>query len=59
MRHALASLSLGLLLAATGAAPALAAGTNATLSHDDIAWLRRASFGVDSATLARYRQLGR
>lgn len=59
MRYALASLSLGLLLAATGAAPALASPTNATLSHDDIAWLRRASFGVDSATLARYRQLGR
>lgn len=59
MRHALASLSLGLLLAVTGAASALAAATDATLSHDDIGWLRRASFGVDSATLARYRQLGR
>ena len=29
------------------------------LGHDDIAWLQRASFGVDSATLARYQQLGR
>ncbi len=59
MRHALASLSLGLLLAATDAAPALAGAKSAALSHDAIAWLRRASFGVDSATLARYRQLGR
>ncbi|MGA0587583.1 DUF1800 domain-containing protein [Dyella sp. KRB-257] len=59
MRHTLAALSLGLLLAVTGAAPALADTTNVTLFHDDIAWLRRASFGVDSATLARYRQLGR
>jgi uncharacterized protein (DUF1800 family) len=29
------------------------------LARDDIAWLRRASFGIDSAILARYRQLGR
>lgn len=38
------------------AAPAQAAQP---LSHDDIAWLQRASFGVDSATLARYQALGR
>lgn len=29
------------------------------ISKDDIAWLRRATFGVDSAALARYRHLGR
>jgi uncharacterized protein (DUF1800 family) len=29
------------------------------LSLSDIAWLRRDGFGLDSATLARYRQLGR
>ena len=29
------------------------------LSADDLAWLRRASFGLDSATLERYRELGR
>ncbi|WP_431633826.1 DUF1800 domain-containing protein [Dyella sp. KULCS107] len=59
MRLVFASLATGLLLAAAGAAPALASSPGAPLSHDDIAWLRRASFGVDSATLARYRQLGR
>ncbi len=32
---------------------------NPALSHDDIAWLQRATFGLDSASLARYRQLGR
>jgi uncharacterized protein (DUF1800 family) len=35
-----------------------AAGT-AKLSADDIAWLRRDTFGLDSATLERYRELGR
>lgn len=30
-----------------------------TPSRDDIRWLQRASFGIDSATLASYRQLGR
>lgn len=29
------------------------------ISKDDIAWLQRATFGVDSATLVRYQQLGR
>ncbi|MGC1547001.1 MAG: DUF1800 domain-containing protein [Rhodanobacter sp.] len=29
------------------------------LSHDDLAWLRRDSFGLDSATVTRYHQLGR
>ncbi|UJJ59872.1 DUF1800 domain-containing protein [Rhodanobacter denitrificans] len=29
------------------------------LAPGDIAWLRRDGFGLDSATLARYRQLGR
>ncbi|WP_254063420.1 DUF1800 domain-containing protein [Rhodanobacter sp. L36] len=31
----------------------------ATLKHDDIAWLGRATFGLDSATLARYQSSGR
>ncbi|BFI95800.1 MAG: DUF1800 domain-containing protein [Rhodanobacter sp.] len=62
---------LGLLL---GALPVLACAGQATaqrmpvatvtatvdgLSLADIAWLRRDSFGLDSATLASYRQLGR
>ncbi len=28
------------------------------LTHDDVAWLGRATFGVDAASLARYQQLG-
>ena len=31
----------------------------ATLQSDDMAWLKRATFGVDSASIARYQQLGR
>ena len=65
------SLALGLLL---GCLPALACAGQATprrmstatvtakvdrLSPSDIAWLRRDGFGLDSATLARYRELGR
>lgn len=29
------------------------------LSHDDVAWLQRAGFGIDSTSVARYQQLGR
>ena len=65
------SLALGLLL---GCLPALGCAGQATpqrmpastvtaevdgLSLSDIAWLRRDGFGLDSATLARYRELGR
>ena len=59
MRRTFASLAAGLLLATAGATPGFARPAVAPLSHDDIAWLRRASFGVDSVTLARYQQLGR
>ncbi|RDS81095.1 DUF1800 domain-containing protein [Dyella monticola] len=38
--------------------PLKAYGT-APLSADDVAWLRRATFGLDSATIERYRELGR
>jgi uncharacterized protein (DUF1800 family) len=40
---------------------ATAASADATrpLRHDDIAWLQRATFGLDSASVARYRALGR
>jgi uncharacterized protein (DUF1800 family) len=53
-------LGLVLLAATPLACPALlqAAGT-ATLSADDIAWLHRDTFGLDSATIERYRELGR
>jgi uncharacterized protein (DUF1800 family) len=29
------------------------------LSHDDVAWLQRVGFGIDSSALARYQELGR
>jgi uncharacterized protein (DUF1800 family) len=45
---------LGIALAGT----VQAAGT-APLSADDVAWLRRDTFGLDSATIERYRELGR
>lgn len=56
------SACLGFLL--IGAAPLAAsfsvrASGNAPLSADDIAWLRRDTFGLDSATIERYRELGR
>jgi uncharacterized protein (DUF1800 family) len=54
---------LGLVLLATAplAMPLSlqAAGTTTSLSTDDIAWLHRATFGLDSATIERYRELGR
>ena len=50
----LISLATGLCLPAT-----LMAQSAPAPSHDDIRWLQRATFGVDSATLARYEQLGR
>jgi Uncharacterized protein conserved in bacteria len=41
-------------------APLLAsARTPASLGADDIAWLRRDSFGLDTASMAEYRSLGR
>ena len=36
-----------------------AAARDAPLSKEDVAWLDRVTFGVDSATVARYRELGR
>lgn len=45
-----------LLLAVT---PLARATDSQALSAGDIAWLRRASFGLDSATVERYRELGR
>jgi len=50
------SLAIATLLALT-ALPA--AARDAPLSKDDVAWLNRVTFGVDSATVARYRELGR
>ncbi|GLQ88753.1 DUF1800 domain-containing protein [Dyella flagellata] len=50
---ALATLSLSLLLAPTLTQAATG------LSPNDIAWLHRDSFGLNSATVAQYRSLGR
>ena len=36
-----------------------AAARDVPLSKEDVAWLDRVTFGVDSATVARYRELGR
>ncbi|MBU6246452.1 MAG: DUF1800 family protein [Xanthomonadaceae bacterium] len=59
MRRTLRLAPLGLLLALAGAALSPVRAGDAPLTRDDIAWLRRASFGIDSATLQRYRELGR
>ncbi|MDE2156725.1 MAG: DUF1800 domain-containing protein [Xanthomonadaceae bacterium] len=59
MRRHVRTASLGLLFALAGALAAPARASTAPLTRDDIAWLRRASFGIDSATLERYRELGR
>lgn len=62
-RHASTALlaPLVLLLAACTSAPTHpdTAITGSTLTRDDLTWLRRDGFGVDSADLARYRTLGR
>lgn len=50
----LVSVAASLCMPATLAAQSMLAP-----SHDDVRWLQRASFGLDSATLARYEQLGR
>jgi uncharacterized protein (DUF1800 family) len=48
-----------LLAAAAFAASAAPAQAAQALRGDDIAWLQRATFGPDSASVARYERLGR
>jgi uncharacterized protein (DUF1800 family) len=48
---------LALILTCLASTPALA--REETLSQDDIAWLRRDGFDLNSATVAHYRELGR
>lgn len=62
----LGMLSIASLMAAAGAfaSPGESASTRPTdqpaqLPRDDIAWLQRIGFGIDSAELSAYRQLGR
>ena len=55
MRLIALPLSLSLLLTATLAQ----AATKTSFTADDIAWLRRDSFGLNTATVTQYRTLGR
>ena len=48
---------IGVLVAVAAGVPA--ASGPATLTRADLRWLARVTFGIDSATVARYRQLGR
>src|SRR5215471_13431208 len=50
--------SIGFLVLA-GIAGTPAASRPAALSRGDLRWLARVTFGIDSAAVARYRQLGR
>jgi uncharacterized protein (DUF1800 family) len=49
------SLSISLLIASSIAT----ASSPTTLSQDDVAWLKRDGFGLDTAAVAQYRALGR
>ncbi len=55
----LSALLLAATVCAIGAPPAMAARGRDALSADDVAWLRRDGFGLDSASVAGYRELGR
>ena len=55
----LSALLLAATVCAIGAPPAMAARGRDALSADDVAWLSRDGFGLDSASVARYRELGR
>lgn len=49
-----------LLVMALAAVPWMAAAqTPPALGHDDVAWLQRATFGIDASSVARYQALGR
>jgi uncharacterized protein (DUF1800 family) len=59
---ALAVLPLSLLVACAGPGskhPAPAATAPPVLHRNEVRWLERATFGLDSASLAEYRRLGR
>jgi uncharacterized protein (DUF1800 family) len=49
-----AALSLSILIASP-----YAAASSATLGQDDVAWLKRDGFGLDTNAVAQYRTLGR
>ena len=59
-RPLITACSILLLMVASLLRPAAAVPAGATgLSHADVRWLQSASFGLDSATLESYQQLGR
>ncbi len=63
IRPWLPGLCLLLVACATGSSRPTATSPSASgpppLTESDLRWLNRVTFGVDSATVARYRQLGR
>ena len=58
-RPALLALCLLLPSCATGTASSGRPAAPLPLTREDLRWLNRVTFGVDAATVARYRQLGR
>jgi uncharacterized protein (DUF1800 family) len=56
--YRIAMAAVGLLLSCAGAAP-VHAGNADSLNRDDALWLERVTYGLDSATIARFRELGR
>ncbi|NII72912.1 uncharacterized protein (DUF1800 family) [Dyella sp. SG562] len=59
LRRHLSTLLLACAATLALAAPPASAHGRDALGADDVAWLRRDGFGLDSASVARYRELGR
>jgi hypothetical protein len=58
-RRPVLTLLITSLLLSCAAAAQTAAPPDQPVSRTDVRWLQRATFGIDSASLASYRQLGR
>ena len=57
--HMTIACAKGLLLASFCTMSAGAATKDGALGRDDVMWLERVTYGLDSATVARFRELGR
>jgi uncharacterized protein (DUF1800 family) len=57
MRSAIAALALSAVAVASFSSKA--AAPSAGISHDDLLWLNRITYGADAATVAEYARLGR